>query len=305
MLCPRVLGLFLVASILSAQSTIKVDVQLVQMGFSVRDATGELRTDLGPEAIDVFEDGERQEVARFSAADRLPLRMGLLIDASGSQDSFRETHYGDLRVFLDSVLGLGDGVFVVGFGNRLRLIAPLTADADAVLHRADLYRRGTRFPAVGPEERRSGGTGFFDALYHSIHEQFTVADAGRRALVVLSDGADNSSRYNLMDAIDAAQAKDVRIFNIWYAEHDEDSIRIHYGNRVMQRLAENTGGELLVRSGGDLGEHFSRIADILRSSYELGYYSTNTDNDGRFRQVEIRTKDPALTVHAKPGYFAR
>ena len=203
------------------------------------------------------------------------------------------------------MLDEGDGAFLIGYGDRLRLISPLTAEADAILERAYLYRRGTRFDQVGPRENRRGGTAFFDSLYHAISEMLAGSGAGRRAIVQLSDGADNSSLYNLLDVIDTAQSYDVRLFSVWYAETDENNVRKRYGRRVMERLAENTGGELLISSDGGLEEQFRRIADDLRASYEIGYYSTNPALDGRFRQVEIRTKRPGLTVRAKPGYYAR
>lgn len=289
----------------TAQTKIHVDVQLVQMGFSVRDASGSYLGDLTADDFEVYEDGELQRIARFAGGGALPLRLGVLIDSSGSQDGFHDDHLRDLRTFLDSVLAPGDGAFLIGYDDHLRLISPLTGDAAAVLERADLYRRGTRFERIGPRIGRDGGTAFFDAIYHAVHELFPGAGPGRRAIVQLSDGADNSSRRNLLDAVDAAQAHDVRIFSIWYADADENNVRKQYGRDVMQRLAENTGGELLISAQGSLDEHFRRIADDLRASYEIGYYSSNPAQDGRFRQVEIRAKRPGVVIRAKPGYYAR
>ena len=303
----RIVWLLLCLSALpaAAQTKIQVDVQLVQFGFSVRDASGALRNDLTADDFEVLEDGEPQRIARFAGGDALPLRLGVLIDNSGSQDAFREEHLRDLQAFLHSLLDEGDGAFLIGYGDRLRLISPLTADADAILERAGLYRRGTRFDQVGPRENRRGGTAFFDSLYHAIQEMLAGSGSGRRAIVQLSDGADNSSLHNLLDVIDAAQSHDVRLFSVRYAETDENNVRKRYGRRVMERLAENTGGQMLISSDGGLEEQFRRIADDLRASYEIGYYSTNPTPDGRFRQVEIRTKRPGLTVRAKPGYYAR
>lgn len=210
-------GLWLIAAVGSAQSTIQVDVQLVQMGFSVRDAEGRIRADLDAADFEVFKDRKPQQVARFAAAEKLPLRLGILTDLSGSQDSFFKAHRKDVEVFLETVLAPGDQVFLIGFGNRLRLLSDYSDQSATLMHFLKLGTKNYYFPMIGPDVRRSGGTAFFDAIYHSILEKF-VAESGRRALVVMSDGSDNSSGYTLLDAIEAGQSQDVRIFSLWYSE---------------------------------------------------------------------------------------
>ncbi|MDA0205291.1 MAG: VWA domain-containing protein [Acidobacteria bacterium] len=298
--------LWLISATSQAQTTIQVDVQLVQIGFSVRDAEGSIRAGLGADDFEVFEDGKRQKVARFGAAESLPLRLGVLTDLSGSQHAFVKAHRADVKVFLDTVLGPADQVFLVGFGNRLRLLAEYSDQSESLIHYLKLGLKNVYFPVVGPDVRRRGGTAFFDAIYHSIRQKF-VAEAGRRALVVMSDGSDNSSGYTLLDAIEAGQEQDVRIFSLWYSKPGEEGtpIRDQYGRRVMDRLAGGTGGERFEASHGVLGEQFRRIAEDLRSSYELGYYSSNARSPGVFHSVEIRPKQVGLQVRAKPGYYSR
>lgn len=294
----------LLAATVSAEEVIRVDVQLVQVGFSVRDAEGALRSDLTAEDFRVFEDGVEQEIRRFAPAESLPLRLGVLKDHSGSQDDFHKRHDEDLRLFLKTMLQPEDRAFLLAFGDRLRLLAPFHNDLDYLGDVIRLSRKNVYFPKVGPDVRRRGGTALFDAVYHSVRLQYAEPESGRRAIVVLSDGADNSSGYTLLDAIEAAQEHDVRIFGIWYGS-DRPSVRDQYGQRVLLRLAEGTGGERFFAEGESLQEQFRMIGDYLRASYELGYYSSNDSADQAFRRVEIRADKPGLEVRAKPGYFAK
>lgn len=299
-------SLFLIlalATTASAEEVIRVDVQLVQVGFSVRDAEGALRSDLTADDFRVFEDGVEQEIRRFAPAERLPLRLGVLKDHSGSQDDFHKRHDEDLRLFLETMLQTEDRAFLLAFGDRLRLLAPFHNDLDYLGDVIRLSRKNVYFPKVGPDVRRRGGTALFDAVYHTVRAQYAEPEPARRAIVVLSDGSDNSSGYTLLDAIEAAQEHDVRIFGIWYGS-DRPSVRDRYGQRVLLRLAEGTGGERFFAEGESLQEQFRMIGDYLRASYELGYYSSNDSEDDGFRRVEIRARKPGLEVRAKPGYFA-
>ena len=293
---------------LRAQSAIAVDVRLVQVTFSVRDASGAIVPGLTAEDFEVFEDDAPQRLTRFSHGGDAPLRLGVLVDGSGSQQAFFDRHRHDLADFLDAALEPRDGAFLLGFGNSLRLICDFANDSDAMMARLDYYRSHPgRLPTVGPEERREGGTAVYDAIYHSIHQKLSGDDGGRRALLALTDGGDNSSAYHMLDALEAAQAADVRLFSIWYAESSggRRKARDRYGLRALGRLAQDTGGELFEGSDESLREQFRRISEDLRTSYEAAYYSSKASNDGRFRQVEIRPRDATLRVRSRPGYYAR
>lgn len=282
--------------------------RLVQVTFSVRDAAGAIVPNLTADDFEVFENGERQRLSRFSHGSDQALRLGVLADGSGSQSRFIESHRQDLTDFLESALTSADGAFVLGFGNTLRLVCDFANDAEAMMSRLDFYRdHAGRLPKLGPDEDRDGGTALFDAIYYSIREKLNQSDGGRRALLILSDGGDNSSGHHLLDAIEIAQSADVRVFGVWYSgdEKDELEVRDRYGLRVLTRLSQDSGGELFEASGESLREQFHRISEDLRSSYEAAYYSTQAASDGRFRQVEIRPKDASLRVRARPGYYAR
>lgn len=284
------------------QEVIRVDVQLVQVGFSVRDSSGNLRADLDADDFVVLEDGVEQQVRRFARAHRLPLRLGVLVDHSGSQDDYERQHDEDLRLFLVTMLQPEDRAYLLAFGDRLRLIAPFHNDLEYLTEAIRLSHKNVSFPKVGPDVRRHGGTALFDAVYHSVREQYQQPEPARRAIVLLSDGSDNSSGYTLLDAIETAQEHDVRVFGIWYGSKNP-SVRDEYGRRVLERLAEGTGGERFISSGESLEDQFRLIGDYLRASYEIGYYSSNAAEDGAFRRVEIRPRDRSLEVRARPGYY--
>ncbi len=297
------------AALLAGQTTIQVDVQLVNVAFAVRDAGGALVMNLNKDDFEVFEDAVPQSISFFARSSDVPLTVGLIVDFSGSQEHFAKQHHRDLLAFLKSVLGPRDRAFLVCFGNHLRLASDLTGDSAEIVDRLSRFEKGDYdLPELGPRgEERELGTAFYDAIYYSITEKLARTDAGRRALIVLSDGEDNSSAHHMLDAIEAAQAENVLCFALRYTEspHGRLTARNKYGASVMDRMARETGALDFDARQGDLRKHFEDIGTVLRSSYELAYHSTNPVRDGTFRKIAIRAKGPGLAVRAKSGYFAR
>lgn len=300
-------ALFALAFLLPAQQTIRVDVQLVNVGFSVRDTAGKLVTNLTQDDVEVFEDGVPQKISFFARSTDVPLQLGLLMDVSGSQDSFVKPHTKDLQTFLKSVLGPNDEAFMVCFGNRLRLVTDYTNSAKELVNGLELFHKGkVEFPEIGPRERRFQGTAFYDSIYYSIH-QLLSKDLGRRkALIIFSDGEDNSSAHHMMEAIEAAQAHNVLLFAVRYTEVKDGRLnsRNKYGMSVMERIAQETGGADYDAREKGLKSNFEQIGEQLRSSYELAYHSTDPTGDGSFRKIKIRVKRDGLTVRSKSGYYA-
>ena len=289
------------------QERFKVDVKLVNVAFSVRDSSGRLVENLTKDDLDVVEDAVPQKIAFFARSVDVPLTLGLVVDASGSQDHFAKEHERDLEVFLKDVLGPKDRAFLVGFGNHIKLVSDFTQSGSDLLDRWKEYRhRPGGPPELGPPERRELGTAFYDAIYYSITEKL-AKETGRRALLVFSDGEDNSSAYDMMSTIEAAQDANVLVYTIRYTEdeHGRLTARNKYGIRVMGRFARETGGAHIDAKSTDPHTYFRQIADELRSSYELGYYSSNPKRDNTFRKIVITPKSATLTVRAKTGYFAR
>ena len=288
----------------------RADVQLVNVGFSVRDAQRKLVTSLGREDFEVFEDGVPQKISFFARSVDVPLMLGLVVDISGSQSSFVRAHERDLRTFLTTALGPKDRAFLMCFGNRLRLVTDYSApDKDLAAALAGFMdaRDKSAYPELGPPETRILGTAFYDAIYYSATQMLGNVREGRKALLILSDGEDNSSAHHMMDAIEAAQSNNVLLFTVRYTEISGHRLnaRNKYGMSVMSRIAKETGGADFDAREQGLVENFKAIGEELRSAYELGYHSTNTAADDTFHKISIRPKDASLTVRAKTGYYAR
>jgi Ca-activated chloride channel homolog len=315
----RALPLLLLPVLGLAQEAIRVDVHLINVAFSVLDDQGKFVNSLSQEDFEVIEDNVPQKISFFARASEIPLHLGLAADFSGSQINSIKPHHKDLETFLKTVVTPRDDVFLVCFASRVRLCEDLTSKPKPILESLDLFeemRRGKgriepgRFPDLGPREIRpsSTDTAFFDAVYNSIDVKLSGAERGRKALIIFSDGDDNSSSRDEVEAIEVAQRADTVLFCVRYTETGKDgrlTARNKNGITVLQRMAHDTGGaEFDAREKG-LAAHFRQIGDQLRSSYELAYHTTNPVSDGSFHKIAIRAKQPGLTVRAKTGYIAR
>jgi Ca-activated chloride channel homolog len=296
-----------IAISLHAQQSIKVDVNLVTVTFSVRDAGGALVDGLTQDDFEIAEDSAPQKIAYFAKSTDVPLTLGLIVDASGSQDHFEKQHEKDLDTFLKAVLGPKDRAFLIGFGNHIRLVSDFSQSGDGMMQHWKEYEKHTdRFPELGPRESRDLGTAFYDSIFYSIEEKLTKEN-GRRALLIFSDGEDNSSSHDTMTTIEEAQQTNVQLFSIRYTdkEHGKLTARNQYGIRVMDRIARETGGMHIDAQEVDPHTYFKRIAEELRTSYELGYYPSAETKDNTFHKIVVRAKRPGLTVRTRTGYFSR
>jgi len=283
-------------------------VNLVNVSFTARDAHGSLIEKLTSEDVGIFEDGVEQKIAHFAKSTDLPLTLGLIVDASSSQEHFSKKHEKDIEVFVHDVIGAKDRVFLLGFGNHLRLVSDYTQSGPELMDRLKEYeKKSDHFPEIGPKEMRDMGTAFYDSIFFSIEEKLAKAD-GRRALLVFSDGEDNSSSHDMMTTIEAAQAANVLVYTIRYTDtmkHGELSARNKYGIRVMDRVAKETGAWNVDAKEMNATEYFQKIAEELRTMYEIGYYPSNPMKDDSFRKIAIRPKRDGMVIRAKSGYFAR
>jgi Ca-activated chloride channel family protein len=301
----------LAAMLCLAQTEFRADVHLVNIGFSVRDSRGKLVTGLTQDDVEVLEDGVPQKIAFFAKSEDVPLTLGLVVDISGSQGSFLKPHERDLRTFLDSAITAKDRAFLTCFANHIRLVADFSTpahDLAKALAGYDHVKDATAYPELGPKEIRTAGTAFYDAIYFSSVQMLARVEGGRRALIVFSDGEDNSSAHHMLDAIEAAQTNNVLLFCVRYTEVKKDerlTARNKYGMSVMARIAKETGGADYDAREKGLADNFKEIGEQLRSAYELGYHSSNTRADDTFHKISIRAKDASLAVRAKTGYYAR
>ena len=289
------------------QAQIQVKVNLVNVSFVARDARGALVNDLTQDDVEIFEDALPQKISHFARSLDVPLTLGVVVDASGSQDHFSKQHDKDLDVYFKDVLGPKDRVFLVGFGNHIKLVSDFSSSGSGLMDEWKAYQKSNKhFPLVGPDENRDLGTAFYDSIFYSVTEKLAMEN-GRRAILLFSDGEDNSSSHDMMTTIETAQSENVLVYAIRYTdkEHGKLTARNKYGISVMDRVARETGGAHIDAETTDAHTYLLQIAEELRTSYELGYYPADPMKDDSFRKIVIKPKREGLKVRAKTGYFAR
>ena len=289
------------------QTVFHSEIHLVTLTFSVHDASGKLVSGLNQDAFQILEDGVPQKIVSLASEAELPHSNGLLVDGSDSQSKFLKRHTKDVELFLQQILRPQDQVFAIGFGDHVRLVADLTSSPTQVVDGLTTYDKGKAdFPELDPDPTRSGGTALFDTIYASVQEKLANASGHRRVLILFTDGEENSSAHDEVEAIAAAQGADVLIYAVRYTQvhHDKPTAGNHQGMANLKHLAAQTGGADFDGLNTDLPQDFRQIADELRSQYSISYYSTNKLNDGSFRKVVIEPTQAGLSVRARSGYYA-
>ncbi len=287
-----------------AQQPIRVQVALVNLFATVRDKKKRLVPDLTKDDFRISEDGQPQKIEFFSRETSLPITLGLLIDTSGSEEAMLGAEQEAGSRFLARVLRKSDLAMVITFDVDVDLLSDFTSDRgqlERAIHRARINAPRTPATVRGPLPPGfgSGGTNFYDAVYLACREKL-AGEAGRKALVILTDANDTGSKVRLEEALEAAQRTDTVIHILVISDP-------YYGANegVAKKLAEETGGRaIVVHSEKKLEEAFDQIAEELRTEYTLGYYPTNSARDGRFRKIKTETTRPDLRVLARKGYYA-
>lgn len=290
------------------EPTIKVETHLVTLTFTVRDSRNRLITNLNRDGFSIYEDGVPQKISLFSRESDLPLTLGLVIDASESQDKFLKQHLHDVQSFLASVLRPQDQVFAICFGNHLRLVSDFTSDPAAVIDGIQRFdKNSSRFSELDPNSTREGGSAVYDAIVASATEKMGTQPGRRKALILFTDGEENASAHDEIETIAAAQGTDTLVYAIRYSliKHNRLSADNHHGIAGLRHISAQTGGTDFDALHTNLDQVFAQIGDELRSLYSIGYYSTNKLRDDTFRKVVVETAAPGLTVRAKSGYYAR
>lgn len=285
-----------------------VETHLVTFTFTVRDIHGNLLSGLSQNDFVINEDGVPQQIRFFSRESNIPLTLGLIIDASESQDKFIHQHLQDVRKFLASVLDPKDQVFTLCFGDHLRIASDFSSSPAAVLEGIEQYNKNhSAVPEIEPDDTRSGGSAVYDAVYAGVSEKLLGGAARRKALILFTDGEENSSAHDEIDAISTAQNDDVLLYAIRYTtiRHGQMSASNRHGTAALHHMAEQTGGADFDALHTDLTLDFAQIGAELRSLYSVGYYSTNKKHDNTFRRVVIETQTPGLLVRSKSGYYAK
>ncbi|HLZ43342.1 MAG TPA: VWA domain-containing protein [Candidatus Sulfotelmatobacter sp.] len=293
--------------------TLKVNVNVVQLFFNVKDKHGALIPNLTKDDFEIAEDGKPQTIKYFTPESNLPLTLGIMIDSSGSQRNVIDMEKEVGGAFLKQILTDKDEAFVISFDITVDLLQDFTRDThrlQAALNKAKVnvdYSSGG-IPGMGggpvPQSGNSPGTLLYDAVYLSAHDMLSK-EVGRKAMILLTDGQDEGSRLKIQDAIEAAQKADAIVYVLLCADRGFYGFGGYSGEGEMRRLTEQTGGRVInVGNKFDkLREAFDQIAAELRSQYNIGYTPTNTKKDGTYRKIEIKNKQ-GYKIQARSGYYA-
>ena len=286
--------------------TLKVQVNLVNVYFSVRDKNGFI-TNLHKDDCSIYEDKGLQKTKNFTQEKNLPLTIGILLDTSGSQMNVLPLEQTSGAEFLKDVLTPKDEAFLISFDINVNLLADYTNNPREIKRSIDsaVINTGAGTGSV-TGNGTARGTLLFDAVYLAAHDKLRQ-EAGRKILVLLTDGGDQGSQETLKTATEAAQKANAIIYVILIADRGFYSgFGMGYsGDADMERLAKDTGGRVINvgNNGKKLQEAFDQIQEELRTQYLASYTSTNPKIDGTFRTLNI-TCQPGQKIQARKGYYA-
>jgi len=273
--------------------TIRARVNEVNVLFIATDKHGKFVRDLSQQDFTILDDHKPpQAIINFKRETDLPLHLGLLIDVSGSVNSRFDFEQSAATSFLQHTLRAGfDKAFVEGFNSHTQLAQDFTDNVQLLSTSVGKLHDG-------------GGTALYDAVYRACKEKFLKDRSDhpvRKAIIIVSDGEDNQSEFTKAQAIEMAQRAEV----IVYAISTDDSGLVLRGDKVLEQLAEATGGRAFFPfKMKDITHSFAAIEDELRSQYVVSYKPADFDADGRYRTIEISSLKKDLQVRARKGYFA-
>ena len=274
--------------------TIVKRVDEVNVVFTVTDKHRRFVKDLSETDFRVLDDGKPpQALLHFRRETDLPLRVGLLVDASSSiRDRFKFEQEASIEFFSQILRPKFDKAMVVGFDSTSEVTQDFT-------DQTELLSKGVRMLRPG------GGTALYDALYFACRDKLAKADPGiavRRAVVILSDGDDNQSHASREEAIEMALRAEVVVYAI---STNISGGGDRTGDKVLERIAEATGGRVFFPFRiEDVANDFAAIQDELRSQYAIAYKPAAFAFDGRFRAIDISTLDKKFKVRSRKGYYA-
>jgi VWFA-related protein len=290
------------------ETTLKVDVDIVNVLFSVRDKKGALIPNLTKDDFAVFEEGKQQTIKYFTRETDLPLTLGLLVDVSGSQRNLIGVEKQAASEFFSKVLRPKDMAFLISFGSEAELLQDSTNSISMLRKGLDGLRENSAVGGFGPGPvptvGKTRGTIMYDAVYLAADEKLK-GEVGRKAIVLITDGVDMGSRQTLREAIDAAHRADTIIYSIQYLDYGAYGGFGMGGDGDLKKMSEETGGRMFrVDRKHTLDTIFQEIQEEMRTQYSVGYTPSDAERKG-FRKLEIKTptkKD--LKVQARKGYFA-
>jgi len=278
------------------ESTFRLDVNLVLVNVTVVSPLGQLVTGLDKEHFRVFEGKEEQTIAHFGAEDA-PISLGIIFDASGSMGQKLAKSRQAVAQFFKTA-NPQDEFFLVQFNDRPELVSPFTHNLEEIQNRLTFTQA-------------KGRTALLDAIYLGL-SQMKLGRHSKKALLILSDGGDNSSRYTEREIRNLVREADVQIYAIGIYEPISGRGRTSEessGPSLLTEVAEQTGGrQFPVDNLNELPDVAAKIGMELRNQYVLGYLPTNLQKDGKWRRIQVRLNQPkhmpALRAFFKLGYYA-
>ncbi len=281
------------------KATIRIDTTLVLIPVNVTDSMNRFVKDLDKEHFKLTEDGVEQEITQFSSEDA-PLSVGIVFDTSGSMGGKIRTSQRAVAAFL-KLANPEDEFFLITFNDRPRLVQPFTSSTEQVQNALSFV--GTK-----------GSTAMLDGIYLAM-ATMKKARNPRKAILIISDGGDNASRYTQTEVLNAVREADVQMYGIGIYE---ESVRGGRAGRtpeeiggpgVMTRMASETGGRhFAIENLSELPDVAEKIGIELRNQYVLGYSPKNAIRDGRYRRVRVTVKPirnvPKMKAFFRLGYYA-
>ena len=287
---------------------IKLGTHLVTVPFNVTDKKNRYINDLTKEDIEISEDGKPQQVFSFERQTDLPITIAMLIDISGSQEYTLPAEKAAGQRFFRKVLRPNkDIAAVVTFEHESVLVQDLTSNVEKLQRAIDDVRISVTNVSAGTVggtppiiSSSAGSTSMYDSIY-SVSSDLLRREAGRRVIILITDGHDTSSSVKLRDAIERTWRNEVIVYSIGIGDP-----RFGVNSGELKKIASETGGRAFFPDNEeDLDKAFALIDEDLRSQYLLSYNSANEARDGSFRAIQVKAKNrKELTVRHRRGYFA-
>ena len=276
-----------------AGQRIRVDVDLVLIPLTVTDPLDRLVTGLEKENFFIYENNHQETVKTFSSEDA-PVSIGVIFDLSGSMANKVIRARDSILEFMKTA-NPQDEFFVVGFNDRPELIEDFTSSTDIIESRLATVKAGHR-------------TALLDAIYFGLNKM-KQAKFERKALLIVSDGGDNRSRYTESEVRSVVRESGVQIYSIGLFDPYAPTTEERLGPLLLTDISDETGGRLFrVDDITEMGDIAAKISSELRNEYVLGYKPGDIKRDGKWRKVKVRLVPPPglpqLTVHARNGYYA-
>ncbi|CAN5403762.1 hypothetical protein BH10ACI2_BH10ACI2_17080 [soil metagenome] len=274
---------------------VRVKTDLVTLTLTVTDTFGRYVSGLGKNAFTIKDNNQDQDITYFSDSDA-PVSVGILFDVSGSMNGEKIKKARKALERFISTSHPSDEYFLIAFNSRAQLLMDRTRDGDALLRKLQL---------VQPKNN----TALYDAVYLGV-ERVTRGTHQKKALLVISDGQDNASRYNFGEVRRLMKESDVVTYSVGIMDPGDSSSSVGMqGQAFLDELSSVTGGKSFYPSTDvEMDEIFERIALELRHQYSIGYTPKDFQPDGKWRKVKVNVKPPRglprLSVRGREGYYA-